>query len=137
MKTVADDTRHLSRPSVLGAARFGLAVGCMYALLASVVVALRGGTPESWGDAGLISIVVAEVGGGLVGGTLFGLLAGAARYWVGALLVTGVGLSPMIVGVLMLVEGPSSRTVVAGLGASFLIGSIVGHQLWRLDSRHW
>lgn len=93
-------------PAPFAGAGYGLAVGAAFLAFVLGNAVLTGGQAMTASGLTPWSAAAVFLGGGLVGGTLVGLLLPLARWRIGAGVLGAIGLFPAISGISIAIDGP-------------------------------
>lgn len=120
---------------------FGVVFGGGYSLWICFLWVVGGEQALSQHGFGLMEGIAAYFGGGLVGGTIVGLLL-PLRKWAWGAVLLGIALCvPMSIGIVAVSVSPdrlwswSGIPLATGIGA--LIGGVTGWQAWSEDHEEW
>ena len=113
---------------------FGLVLGLMYSALALVIYLTRGSEPFEANEITLFSTVMIYLLGGLLGGSLMGLLSPLSRTRPGSIAVGMLAFLPVTLGFAFISEGAPSRwdnaVVFASMMTAVLLGGWTGYLFW-------
>jgi hypothetical protein len=114
---------------------WGLFAACFYALVALVIYAFQGSRPFESKGITLASTVAVYIVGGLIGGTIVGLLRPLTKRRAGAMLLGVIAMIPVSIGFVFILFGPISRwgggELFGVLFTAVFLGGYGGWEFWE------
>jgi hypothetical protein len=114
---------------------WGLFAACFYSLVALGIYAFQGSRPFESKDITLGSTVAVYIVGGLLGGTVVGLLRPLGKRRAGAMLLGVIAMIPVSIGFVFILFGPISRwgggELFGVLFTAVFLGGYGGWEFWE------
>jgi hypothetical protein len=114
---------------------WGLFAGVFYSLVAFAIYAFQGSRPFESKGITLGSTLMVYIVGGLIGGTVVGLLRPLAKQRAGAMIVGVITMIPVSIGFVFILFGPMSRwgggELFGVLFTAVFLGGYGGWEFWE------